>query len=388
MIAPSPPPARHRVLLVTSNLGGGTGTHLVGLLERWEPRRWAFHLHCHGPVELDPPANVELTRVSRRGALDRFPLAQLRRMGHLRREVRRHPPDLVHAYFFWPVVYARLLKRAGYVRHLVENREDEGFNMGERDFRILRRTAHLPDRVVCVSEAVRRVAVEREGVSPSRTVVIPNGVALPRTAAGKGERERLRAEVRQELGLDGEHRVVGMVANLNRAVKGVHHFVDAVPAIVEAVPEARFLVVGGGPDEDALRARARARAVAGHLHFTGFRPDIHRIYPAMDVSVLTSLSEGLSITLLESMGHGLPVVATRVGGNPELVRDGENGFLVPPADIPAFAERVVALLRDGALRQEMGTRGRALVESDFVLERVARRYEALYRSVIRGNGSP
>lgn len=368
-----------RLLVATTNFGGGTGTHLAALLGRTALEDWDVHLLCHGRVEVEPPAGVGVTERESFGALDRFPLAQLRRAQHLHDFVRRWQPHLVHAYFFWPCVYARLLKMSGVIRYLVENREDEGFNLGPREYGILRRTSHVPDRVICVSQAVRGVVVEREGVPPDRVRVIPNGVRQPDD--GK-ELEDAKESVTREFGLAPGHLVVGMVANLNRAVKGVQHLLDAVPTVRDAVPEARFLIVGDGPDREALEARARELGVASVLVFTGFRTDVARLYRAMDVSVLASLSEGLSITVLESMSHGLPVVATRVGGNPEVVRHGETGFLVPPADPEALARALVRILKNGSARLAMGREGRRTAREEFSLERVARRYRDIYGELL------
>jgi glycosyltransferase involved in cell wall biosynthesis len=172
------------------------------------------------------------------------------------------------------------------------------------------------------------------------------------------------------------------VANFNRAVKGVSYFVEAAPAILESVPRARFVILGRGKEEAVLRRRASELGVDAHVLFAGYRADIDRYYQAMDVSVLTSLSEGCSMTVLESMNHGLPVVVTNVGGNPELVTDGETGYLVPAGDPRAFAARVVELLRSPSLREQMGTAARRRVESRFRLEDVAGRYLRVYSAAM------
>jgi glycosyltransferase involved in cell wall biosynthesis len=279
--------------------------------------------------------------------------------------------------FFWPIIYGRLLKAAGAVRALVESREDQGFNWGRHEYALLRLTRRLPDRIICVSEAVRRVMLEREAVEPQRTTVVHNGIDLPTAGASK------RSETRRALGFGPDDFVVGMVANLNRAVKGVGYFVSAMPGILGAVPSARFLIVGGGPDEAALRTQAERLGVEDRVRFAGFQSEVASYYDAMDISVLTSLSEGLSITLLESMGRGLPVVVTRVGGNPEVVRDGETGFLVPARDVEAFTARVVALARDPSLRLRLGNAGRATITRSFSRADAAARYARVYEEVLR-----
>ncbi|TVP48873.1 MAG: glycosyltransferase [Gemmatimonadales bacterium] len=366
-----------KILYVISALGGGTGFHLVRMLDHMDPSTTRAEILCNGHVESLPPEHVPLHDDTSSGPLERFPLAQLRQCRSLHRLVRKTRPDVVHSYFFWPIMYGRILKRAGVIRNLVENREDQGFNLGPSDYRMLRLTSGVPDRVICVSEAVREVVVEREGLSPDRTVVVRNGVASsPPTLSGV-ELEALR----DEFGLGPEHLVVGMVANLNRPVKGTKYFIEALPLIARQVPEARFLLVGEGAEREGLMARADELGVGDRTIFTGFRTDVDRLYSLIDVSVLTSLSEGLSITILESMSAGIPVVATRVGGNPELVDEGRTGLLVPPRDPETFAGAVVTLLRDPARRRQMGAAGLKRAREEFSLPRVAARYQELYREV-------
>ena len=114
----------------------------------------------------------------------------------------------------------------------------------------------------------------------------------------------------------------------------------------------------------------------------GFREDVHRFYALMDVSVLTSFSEGLSITILESMKYGVPVVVTDVGGNPEIVSNGRTGFLVPPGDSQEFADAVIRMLRDPSRRQRFGRDAQRVVECEFDLARVSRQYEQVYRQLL------
>ncbi|UCF19803.1 MAG: glycosyltransferase [Gemmatimonadota bacterium] len=371
-----------RVLFLADDVGGGTGNHLFALLEHWDRSRWRARVVSQArryDGRLSPDSTVEYAPAPQ--WYDRYPLAQVRRLLQLRRSIVADPPDLVHTYFFWSIIYGRLLKRLGVIRALVENREDMGFSWGPREYRLLRLTAGIPDRVICVAEAVRQVVLERERVEPARVVVLRNGVE-PVAAASEE-----RAAVRSEFGLGDEHLVIGMVANLNRAVKGGTYFLEAIPTIVREVPNARFLIIGRVEGEEELRAKARALGIEGYLTLAGYRGDIASCYEIMDLSVLTSLSEGLSITLLESMNHGVPVVATRVGGNPEVVIEGETGFLVPPRDVPAFAGRVVQVLRDPALRGRMSDAARARIRQEFQIRSVAARYLDIYEDVFR-NANP
>jgi glycosyltransferase involved in cell wall biosynthesis len=310
------------------------------------------------------------------GSIDLYPIAQIRALGRIRKEILKRPPDILHAYFFWPILFGRLLKLRGTIRTLIENREDQGFNWGVHEYSWLRMTRRLPDRVICVSDAVKQTVMDRERIEEDRIEVIRNGVEPFPDIVNE------TAETRKALGLEWNQLVVGMVANFNRSVKGVSRFLDAVPEIAREVPSARFLLLGRGKEENALREKARALGIESIVLFAGFKPDIHRYYAIMDVSVLTSFSEGLSITLLESMRCGIPIVATRVGGNPEVVVDGVTGYLVPAGDVPAFASRTVELLRDKELRRRMGEEARRHVERHFLLGDVASRYLETYDGVL------
>ncbi|UCG85497.1 MAG: glycosyltransferase family 4 protein [Gemmatimonadota bacterium] len=367
---------RRRILVLADVVGGGTGKHLQSLIRHWIASGWEVRvLTQNAPTERMEFGDTLEVFPPRRG-YEFYPLAQLRRLKWLRGYVRHYQPALVHSYFFWSIMYGRALKRSGAVSHLVENREDQGFGWGKHEYALLRLTATVPDHVIAVSEAVRTVALERERLDPARTSVIHNGVpASAEPAVDRSDTVRL-------LGLDDGDLIVGMVSNLNRAVKGARYFVEAIPQVVNQEPRARFVIFGYGDEEAALADRARELGVEHHLILAGYREDMPRFYAAMDVSVLTSLTEGLSIALLESMSYGLPVVVTRVGGNPELVLDGETGFLVPPKDTAAFAEKLVCLLRDPELRARLGSAGRKRVDDEFRLTDVAARYLRLYERLL------
>jgi glycosyltransferase involved in cell wall biosynthesis len=269
-----------------------------------------------------------------------------------------------------------MLKLMGDVKLLVENREDMGFSWHRGSYAILRATRHLPDRIICVAEAVRQVALRREGAAPERTTVVRNGVDMG------FQRPVSRSASRESFGFNDDHVVVGMVANLPRAVKGGARLLDAVSAIVAQAPRVRFLLVGLGTDRDTLSDELTTRGISAFVVGAGYRPDVEPCYAAMDISVLTSSSEGLSITVLESMRRGLPAVVTSVGGNPEVVVEGETGFLVPVGDTAAFVDRVVRLANDAKLRRTMGDAGLRRVAAHFAIEDVSRRYLDVYAELL------
>lgn len=364
-----------RVLFLTEDLGGGTGNHLLSMINLWEKTYWQAEMISQSPLTARIAPQIPIIFFPRRW-FDRYPLTQIHRLLQIRHHIRQNLPDLVHCYFYWPIIYGRILKRLGLIKYLIENREDQGFSWNHYDYALLRMTRSLPDRVICVSEAVRQVVLEKEGIDPERTVVVHNGIELsplPRPVN--------KSEAYAELGITKEHCVVGMVANFNRPVKGVAYFLEAIPLIIRAVPTARFLILGLGNTQE-LRNQAQTLGIEPYLILAGYREEVEKYYAIMDISVMTSLSEGLSITLLESMGHGLPVVVTRVGGNPEVVIDGETGYLVPPRDTAAFAKRVIELLKNPALRVRMGQAGRRRVEQCFQIHQASKKYLEIYTEIL------
>ncbi len=185
---------------------------------------------------------------------------------------------------------------------------------------------------------------------------------------------------RAALGLPIDSLVVGTVGRLD-PVKGQADLLRAFSRVRGHNRRAILVVVGDGPCRDELIALSASLGLAGHVHLLGERHDIPRILQALDTFVLPSIAEGISNTLLEAMASGLPVVATRVGGNPELVDDGVSGILVPPRDQEALAEAVGAYLRDPGLRALHGASARQRTVACFSLERMTSSYLALYRQL-------
>ncbi len=365
-----------RIVFLTDDLGGGTGNHLLSMMKHWNKSKWEAEIISRKRLTARISPDVPVHYMFSNGRFSRYPISQIRDLERIRQQITERPPDIVHSYFFWSILFGRILKWRGKIRILVENREDQGFNWGVHEYAWLRMTRNLPDRIICVSDAVRQVVKEREQVNEDRIVVVRNGVDPISDARGEV------SKTRKELGFEDYQLVVGMVANFNRSVKGVSLFLDAVPMIVQAVPDARFLLLGRGKEEQVLREKARSMGIERFVVFAGFQKDIHRYYAIMDVSVLTSFSEGLSITLLESMQCGIPVVATQVGGNPELVVEGVTGYLVPFGNVPAFASRTVKLLLDRDTRKRMGEEGRRHVMRHFLLRDVASRYLEIYERLL------
>jgi glycosyltransferase involved in cell wall biosynthesis len=225
-------------------------------------------------------------------------------------------------------------------------------------------------RIVCVSEDERRLAVASGLGGPERLRVIRNGCRACEPVTPDAALAALRA--------GGP---LAAAVTVLRPEKGVDVFIDAVPLILECMPQARLAVVGSGPEEAALRERARGLEGEPRFRFLAYEPPVARHLRAIDVFVLASLREGLPISVLEAMACGVPQVATAVGGTPEAVT-AETGLLVPPSDPAAVAEATVSLLRDPELRRRMAEASRRRHAERFTVERMVAETEALYREVL------
>jgi len=235
------------------------------------------------------------------------------------------------------------------------------------------------DCVIEVSEHGLRAGREIGVLSPDRSVAIHNGISLARVDEGlRASRERA------DVGLSSEHLIVGTVARLD-PVKGMEQWLRAAGVAAAAEPRARFVIVGDGPQRESLTRLARELGIAPLVVWVGQQNAV-RYYRLFDVFALASRYEGLSIAILESMAAGLPAVATRVGGNPELVTDGETGYLVPAQDGRAMGQAILRLLTDSVARRAMGRRARERVEAEFTEEQMVARVAALYTDLLRAKG--
>jgi glycosyltransferase involved in cell wall biosynthesis len=238
------------------------------------------------------------------------------------------------------------------------------------------------DKHVAVSAEIADELRVRCGVDPARIVNIPNGVdAAPFIGAGRD-----RLSFRYEIGAPRWAVVATAVASLD--VKGHADLLPAVAAVAKDGVDIRLAVVGeghrGGP---LIIEQAEELGIADRVRVLGFRDDVPRVLAGSDVFVLPTPSEGLSLAIMEAMAAGLPVVATAVGGNPELVEPGITGLLVPAGDPAALAEALRRLAREPGLRRAMGRAARSRVVLDFTVEKMADRYAALYGELLRAKGA-
>jgi glycosyltransferase involved in cell wall biosynthesis len=231
------------------------------------------------------------------------------------------------------------------------------------------------DRVVCVSEA-QAVRVRCAGVRPQRVRVIPNAVDPERFADPEAHyRTKLLRYFRQP-----RTRIVGAAGRLSPE-KGFDVLVAAAARVVQADPSVGFVLFGEGPERANLLRRINAAGLTGSFVLSGFRADLDRFMPFFDLLTLPSFTEGMPNVVLEAFAAGVPVVASAVGGTPEVVEDGQSGFLVPPGRPEALAARITEALASEDRLRDMGLHGRQRVLDEFSFAAQAERYRRLFEEL-------
>jgi glycosyltransferase involved in cell wall biosynthesis len=232
------------------------------------------------------------------------------------------------------------------------------------------------DRVVCVSQG-QAVKVRRAGIPEAKIVVIPNAIRMDRfnspDPAGRAQLERLFP------GRVGQ--IVGAAGRLSPE-KGFSVLVDAVALVAQSAPDAGFVLFGSGVLREALEAQLVARGLSNRFVLAGFCSDLDRLLPELDLLVQSSYTEGMPNVVLEACAAGVPVVATAVGGTPEIVEDGANGYLIPPGDPGALAQAILKVLGDKHGRRGMACRGQQIVRERFTFEAQATRYQGLFAELV------
>ena len=236
-------------------------------------------------------------------------------------------------------------------------------------------TAALIDRLVALTEGERNDYVAFSIVNPNKIVTIHSGVNIdPFTKSSVNIEEKKRS-----LGLNPQGLVVGTVGWL-LPIKGPVYLLKAMAEIWQSHPQIQLIYVGKGDLEEDVKKEAYRIGVSDKVAFLGWRDDIPEIMQVLDIFVLPSLNEGMGRVLVEAMAAGRPIVASRVGGIPDLVKDGQNGFLVKPSDVSDLSFAIKKLLDDKKMREEMGKKGRALAK-DYSVEKMVDKIDALYTSL-------
>ena len=312
------------------------------------------------------------------------PLRDLITLVSLFRLMRRERPDIVHTHTAKAGALGRVAARLAGVPVVVHTFHGSVFDgyfgpSVARFFQWIERILALgTDTIVAVSERVAADLAERK-IAPRRKIeVVPLGLELGRFQ----DVQQRRGELRRELGVPPRARLVGSVGRLV-AIKDLGTLLRSMAQLSATQPDAILLVVGDGPDRPALEMEAERLGLGSRARFLGFRDDLERIYADLDVAVNCSLNEGTPVALIEAMASGVPVLATAVGGTPDLLEEGRLGRLVPPGDPNALACALAETLSGGYDSAEKAALARRSVLQRFSLERLLGDLDRLYLRLLK-----
>jgi glycosyltransferase involved in cell wall biosynthesis len=374
---------RIRVLFVEHRAGiGGGQTHLLEVLRhldrgRFEPfASLVSEGYCHDQLAA---LDIETSVIDIRRVLRKSPLKTLHNVSALARLIKRKRIQLVHCGSL-----KSLLVAGPAARHRRIPAIWHAHVTGDFGWPLDIAGCWLSSLIIAGSHCIAR-RFERCPYADRKLNVIHDGVDTHHFDPNRGY-----PDLRAELGLAADQTVIGYVGRLERE-KGIDVFTEAIPGIAGRDERIGFLIVGGDPDggstlEGPLRQRLEASGHIGRVRFAGFRADTAPCFAAMDMLVAPSRSEGFGLAIAEAMAMGLPVVASRVGGIPEVVEDGRTGILVPPSDSRMAAAAVIDLLSDRSRMAGMGRAGRQRILTQFSMERHVAGLEKVYEGLARPRG--
>jgi glycosyltransferase involved in cell wall biosynthesis len=310
------------------------------------------------------------------------PIDDLRALVRIYAIIRANKFDVVHAHSSKAGVLGRVAARLAGTKVVMYSPHSFAFqycptSVSGRLYRSIEKLAGLfCDCLLCVSKGERDEAVKHRICASSKIRVIENAVATEELVP-----LRTIDETKRGLRISEHEKVVGMVAKF-RAQKGYRHFIEAIPRILGKCPDTTFLIVGDGEERGRVERMIRELGLREKTILAGHQENVADYYQVFDVFVLSSLWEGMPYVILEAMTLGLPVVASNICGNNELVEHGGNGFLVTPGDSVEIAERVIELLVKPGMRRTFGERSRSIIASRPTVYEWIGEYQNLYTELL------
>jgi glycosyltransferase involved in cell wall biosynthesis len=285
--------------------------------------------------------------------------------------IRNARPDIVHIHSrrgadIWGGIAAALAKTGAVITRRVDNPEHPW---------IAKFKYRLYDRVITISEGIKRVLLS-EGVPLKKITCIPSAINT-RPFEGRCQKSWFY----KEFNLNPESKIIGVIGQLIKR-KGHRYLINAAPEILKKYPHTMFLFFGKGPLKKQLRRLCDEKNIASRVYFAGFRTDLERILPCLDLIVHPATMEGLGVSLLQAAASRLPIVATRVGGIPEIVHDGVNGYLVNSGNIKEITRAVINLLENPAMSKKFGQAGHNIVSSHFSIEAMVKGNICVYKNML------
>ena len=362
-----------RILFVNHSLGmGGIETMILDMVRLLPADQFSAEVaifESGGSLENKLVSNgIPVHHLNKRAGVDSGLFLRFRKL------LRERKIQVMHSHNFSAWLYSGVATRSlGNILHI--HTEHSGVGALRRRHVVERWLSRLTPHVVAVSKHVHQVMINEIGIASRRVRLIQNGVNTSRFAPNSDSRSAMR----QMLGLGHHDIAIGIIARL-APVKNHTHLLRAFARISDAgQTHAQLFVIGDGSERQSLEILSAQLGIKSRTRFLGERSDTEALLNALDIYVLSSLSEGMNLTLLEAMSVGLPIVATAVGGNGEIIDDGKTGFLVPLSDELAMSARLDQLIFDPALRLQFGQAARATAKGKFDEQIMIEAYLSLYR---------
>jgi glycosyltransferase involved in cell wall biosynthesis len=380
---PKPLPRRKVFYLLDSLNIGGTEVQAVELATRLNSEQYDVTLGClraRGPLlEKLKGSAVSVCEFYPKGGFDS--VHGIYQMFRLAVFLRRGGYQIVHTHDLYANVLGISAAVIARIPVIISSQRDLGhLDLYKSRRRIwLRRLQKLSTAVLTNAHAVREAVLAEDHFAPDKVRVIYNGVDLERFAHRSQDRSWLAPTGSQE-------RWIVLVGNMHGDVKGHPVLIAAAQTVVREFADVRFLLAGDGQRRKDFEEQVERLGIAKHFLFLGRRDDVPRILSCSDIGVLPSKAEGLPNAVLEYLAAGLPTVASRVGGNAEIIQDGKTGLLVPPEDSSALAAAILRLLRNPGFAADLGKNGQDFVSSEFSFQRLIAKTDQMYTELLRARG--
>ncbi len=293
----------------------------------------------------------------------------VQKLGFLKQIIREQRISIIHAHksgsSLWGGLFGKLGKVDAIFAHIHGRKPDWKSSIAEKYL------AKLCDKIITVSDFEKRRLIDEQRIDPSKIITVYNGIRVSKY------RTNINYSLKNDFGIKADVPVIGIVAEL-RPEKNHDAFLFAAKALLKSRRDIHFLIVGDGARRHELEGQVANLGIASHCTFTGFIRNVPDVLSIVDVGVLCSQREALPLTLLEYMASSKPIVATTVGGIPEVIKDGHNGFLVQSGDHLALAEKIDCLLDNKQMASRMGSEGLSMVKQKYSEEKMIQTIEELY----------
>jgi len=285
--------------------------------------------------------------------------------------------DIIHSHNPTPYFYGTIAGKIANVPAIIYTKHGRNPIRNKRELLLRRFLSYMTDKIVAVSDDAGNVAINDEKINPEKVVTIFNGIDIDRYQTNIDV-----ASKKHEIGLSDDDFVIGIVARLSPE-KDHNTLLDAFHIVLDNVDQSvKMVIVGDGILREELEQKAKSISINDKVIFLGERHDVPELLAIFDLFALSSITEGISLTLLEAMATGLPVVATNAGGNTEIVLDNQTGFIVPPKDPNRMAEAIMTIIKNNDMANQMRERGKDRVSKKFSLETMRDQYEQIYQQAL------